>query len=40
VPNLGNRDQMLLEARSGLHPTTRLGMGGDATLDPYPLPAS
>src|SRR3954464_7668813 len=35
VPLLGNHDQMLLEARSGLHPTTWLGMGGIATLDSY-----
>ena len=35
VPILGNHDQMLLEARSGLHPTTWLGMGGIATLDSY-----
>src|SRR5215218_9933805 len=35
VPVLGNHDQMLLEARSGLHPTTWLGMGGIATLDSY-----
>jgi serine/threonine protein phosphatase 1 len=35
VPLLGNHDQMLLEARSGLHPTTWLGMGGLATLDSY-----
>src|SRR3954468_2873104 len=35
VPILGNHDQMLLEARSGLHPTTWLGMGGLATLDSY-----
>jgi serine/threonine protein phosphatase 1 len=35
VPLLGNHDQMLLEARSGLHPTTWLGMGGVATLDSY-----
>ena len=35
VPLLGNHDQMLLKARSGLHPTTWLGMGGLATLDSY-----
>jgi len=35
IPILGNHDQMLLEARSGLHPTTWLGMGGLATLDSY-----
>jgi serine/threonine protein phosphatase 1 len=35
VPLLGNHDQMLLAARSGLHPTTWLGMGGCATLDSY-----
>ncbi len=35
VPILGNNDQMLLEARSGIHPTTWLGMGGVATLDSY-----
>jgi serine/threonine protein phosphatase 1 len=35
VPLLGNHDQKLLEARSGLHPTTWLGMGGIATLDSY-----
>jgi len=35
VPILGNHDQKLLEARSGLHPTTWLGMGGIATLDSY-----
>ena len=35
VPLLGNHEQMLLEARSGLHPTTWLGMGGLATLDSY-----
>src|SRR4051812_16383710 len=35
VPLLGNHDQMLLEARSGLHPTSWLGMGGIATLDSY-----
>src|SRR4051795_3696743 len=35
VPILGNHDQMLLEARTGLHPTTWLGMGGLATLDSY-----
>src|SRR5260221_14505914 len=35
VPILGNHDQMLLEARSGRHPTTWLGMGGIATLDSY-----
>ena len=35
VPILGNHDQKLLEARSGVHPTTWLGMGGLATLDSY-----
>jgi serine/threonine protein phosphatase 1 len=35
IPLLGNHDQMLLEARSGIHPTTWLGMGGFATLDSY-----
>jgi serine/threonine protein phosphatase 1 len=35
IPLLGNHDQKLLEARSGLHPTTWLGMGGLATLDSY-----
>jgi serine/threonine protein phosphatase 1 len=35
VPLLGNHDQKLLEARSGLHPTTWIGMGGLATLDFY-----
>ena len=35
VPLLGNHEQMLLEARSGLHPTTWLGMGGLATLASY-----
>ena len=35
IPLLGNHDQMLLEARSGVHPTTWLGMGGVATLDSY-----
>jgi hypothetical protein len=35
IPLLGNHDQMLLEARSGRHPTTWIGMGGLATLDPY-----
>jgi serine/threonine protein phosphatase 1 len=35
VPVLGNHDQKLLEARTGLHPTTWLGMGGIATLDSY-----
>ncbi len=35
IPILGNHDQMLLEARSGLHPTTWIGMGGIATLDSY-----
>jgi serine/threonine protein phosphatase 1 len=34
-PLLGNHEQMLLAARSGLHPTTWLGMGGLATLDSY-----
>lgn len=32
---LGNHEEMLLEARSGLHSTTWLGMGGVATLDSY-----
>lgn len=35
VPLLGNHDQMLLEARNGLHPTTWLDMGGQTTLDSY-----
>jgi serine/threonine protein phosphatase 1 len=35
VPLLGNHDQMLLQGRSGLHPTTWIGMGGIATLDSY-----
>jgi serine/threonine protein phosphatase 1 len=35
IPLLGNHDEMLLEARSGLHPTTWIGMGGIATLDSY-----
>jgi 3',5'-cyclic AMP phosphodiesterase CpdA len=35
VPLLGNHDQMLLEARSGLHQTSWIGMGGIATLDSY-----
>jgi serine/threonine protein phosphatase 1 len=35
VPILGNHDQKLLEARSGLHPTTWLGMGGLTTLASY-----
>jgi serine/threonine protein phosphatase 1 len=35
VPILGNHDQMLLEARSGAHPRTWIGMGGLATLDSY-----
>src|SRR4051794_8114191 len=35
IPLLGNHDQKLLGARSGLHPTTWLGMGGIATLDSY-----
>jgi serine/threonine protein phosphatase 1 len=35
VPILGNHDQKLLEARSGLHPTSWIGMGGIATLDSY-----
>lgn len=35
IPILGNHDQMLLEARSGLHSTTWLGMGGIATLETY-----
>ena len=35
IPLLGNHDQMLLEARSGHHPTTWLGMGGIVTLDSY-----
>jgi serine/threonine protein phosphatase 1 len=35
IPILGNHDQMLLDARSGLHPMTWIGMGGIATLDSY-----
>jgi serine/threonine protein phosphatase 1 len=35
VPILGNHDQKLLEARSGDHSTTWIGMGGIATLDSY-----
>jgi serine/threonine protein phosphatase 1 len=35
VPLMGNHDQKLLEARSGLHPTTWLGMVGIATLASY-----
>ncbi len=35
IPLLGNHEQALLEARSGIHPTTWLGMGGIATLDSY-----
>lgn len=35
VPLLGNHDQMLLNARSGLHGMTWIGMGGLATLDSY-----
>ncbi|WP_406697677.1 metallophosphoesterase family protein [Singulisphaera sp. Ch08] len=35
IPLLGNHDQKLLEARTGLHPTTWLGMGGITTLDSY-----
>jgi serine/threonine protein phosphatase 1 len=35
VPILGNHDQKLLEARSGHHETTWIGMGGIATLDSY-----
>jgi serine/threonine protein phosphatase 1 len=35
VPLLGNHDQMLLEAWTGTHPTTWLGMGGIATLQSY-----
>src|SRR4051794_2061919 len=35
VPLLGNHEEMLLDVRSGLHPTTWLGMGGLATLDSY-----
>ena len=35
VPLLGNHEEMLLEARSGVHPTTWIGMGGVATLDSY-----
>jgi serine/threonine protein phosphatase 1 len=35
IPILGNHDQKLLEAHSGLHPTTWLGMGGLVTLDSY-----
>jgi serine/threonine protein phosphatase 1 len=35
VPLLGNHDEMLLEARSGLRRTTWIGMGGLATLASY-----
>jgi serine/threonine protein phosphatase 1 len=35
IPLIGNHDQMLLEAKAGIHPTTWLGMGGVATLDSY-----
>jgi serine/threonine protein phosphatase 1 len=35
VTILGNHDQKLLEARSGHHETTWIGMGGIATLDSY-----
>jgi serine/threonine protein phosphatase 1 len=35
VPILGNHDEMLLQARRGLHPTTWLGVGGLATLSSY-----
>ncbi len=35
IPILGNHDQKLLEARSGRHETTWIGMGGIATLDCY-----
>ncbi len=35
IPLLGNHEQMLLEARMGIHPTTWLGMGGIATLASY-----
>src|SRR5271157_5082376 len=35
VPILGNHDEMLLQARYGLHPRTFLGMGGIATLASY-----
>jgi serine/threonine protein phosphatase 1 len=35
IPLLGNHEQALLEAKSGLHPTTWLGMGVIATLDSY-----
>jgi Calcineurin-like phosphoesterase len=35
VPLLGNHDQKLLEARSGLHMMTWIGMGGFATLASY-----
>jgi serine/threonine protein phosphatase 1 len=35
VPILGNHDDMLLQAIRGVHPTTFLGMGGQATLHSY-----
>jgi serine/threonine protein phosphatase 1 len=35
VPLLGNHDQMLLAARSGLHTMTWMRMGGLATLHSY-----
>jgi serine/threonine protein phosphatase 1 len=35
IPILGNHDQKLLEARSDVHSTTWIGMGGIATLDSY-----
>jgi serine/threonine protein phosphatase 1 len=35
VPILGNHDQMLLETRFGLHPTSWIGMGVLATLASY-----
>jgi serine/threonine protein phosphatase 1 len=35
VPLLGNHDEKLLEARSGRHPKTWIGMGGIATLNSY-----
>src|ERR1700730_1286910 len=34
-PLMVNHEEMLFEARSGVHPTTWLGMGGLATLDSY-----
>jgi serine/threonine protein phosphatase 1 len=35
VPLLGNHEEMFLEARSGRHRKTWIGMGGIATLDSY-----